>query len=448
MPGDREQVGDQRARPAPAPPPPTGRWSARPEPVPADLRSAVAHRRWRRGRRRARRRSASVHVREVVEQVGVRRAGWARAGSTRRRPGVRARGCCAARSPAARPARPSPAPDRGAAAGTARSARRTAPRRRPPGARRRARRWTARRAARSGPARRRRRRCSPLPRAAGSAILRTTTAACSRGRRSGARGTTVAATSATPPPIRASVHRDERRARVGSSVLTTMACTAAWLTKSTPCVEQQRGRHGERDDQRDLPAARSRASWVSMSPTKTPMATPTVTSRDPAQPLAVGGAEADHGRDRARRTARVAEDVGGDRPRRHRRRSRTGRPATPWRAAAHRALAQRGPTAGDRELEVRRRGSAVARQVLARRYFLSVDPRPCSIVSDLGQLVVGLRGAAEGGQRQQRLEPLPGDRLGVGELLEPVGAVDAAEAGVADAAEGQRRDRREARSPR
>ena len=46
-------------------------------------------------------------------------------------------------------------------------------------------------------------------------------------------------------------------------------------------------------------------------------------------------------------------------------------------------------------------------------------------------------------QRQHRLEPLPGDRLGVGELLEPVGAVDPAEAGVAHAAERQRRDRRE-----
>ena len=45
---------------------------------------------------------------------------------------------------------------------------------------------------------------------------------------------------------------------------------------------------------------------------------------------------------------------------------------------------------------------------------------------------------------EQRLEPLPGDRLGVGELLEPVGAVDPAEAGVADAAERQARHAGEA----
>ena len=50
-------------------------------------------------------------------------------------------------------------------------------------------------------------------------------------------------------------------------------------------------------------------------------------------------------------------------------------------------------------------------------------------------------------QLHRQREPLPGDRLGAGELPEPVGAVDPAEAGVADAAERQARDRGEGDAP-
>ena len=108
-------------------------------------------------------------------------------------------------------------------------------------------------------------------------IFRMTTAACSRGRRSGARGTTAAATSATAPPIRASVHRMNAASGVGTNVLTTIACTAAWLTNTTPWPSRTAVVMARLTInaicQPPVPS-----QWVSRSPTKTPIATPTVTS--------------------------------------------------------------------------------------------------------------------------------------------------------------------------
>ena len=141
-----------------------------------------------------------------------------------------------------------------------------------------------------------------------------TTAACSRGRRSGARGTTAAATSATAPPIRASVQRMNAASGVGTSVLTTIACTAAWLTNSTPCPSSSA-----------VVIARLTISAICQPPDPEPVGQqvadedadrdPDGHLGDPAQPLAVGGAEADHRGDRGEERRRVVEDVGGDDPR-------------------------------------------------------------------------------------------------------------------------------------
>ena len=64
---------------------------------------------------------------------------------------------------------------------------------------------------------------------------------------------------------------------VGTNVLTTMACTAAWLTNSTPCPSRTAV-----DMARLTISAICQppvpSKWVSTSPRKTPMATPTVTS--------------------------------------------------------------------------------------------------------------------------------------------------------------------------
>ena len=256
--GDGEQVGDQRAdlgedhlggQVA-------GALDLRRSPGPA--RPAGRARRWPHGRPPSSSAIASVHVGEVVQQGGVRRRDGLVAGSTPPPPGAPAPGCCAARSPAARPARPSPAPGRGGGAGTARSVRRRAPRRPPRGARRPARRWTVRRCstlsdaldvavedALGRRAQQRRRSCARRP------------PACSRGRRSGARGTTAAATSATAPPISASVQRMKAAPGVGSSALTKIAWIAAWLTNSTPWSSSSAVDIARRDDQRDLPATRA-----------------------------------------------------------------------------------------------------------------------------------------------------------------------------------------------
>jgi hypothetical protein len=108
-------------------------------------------------------------------------------------------------------------------------------------------------------------------------ILRITTPACSRGRRSGARGTTAAATRATAPPIRASVHRTKAAPGSGTSVLTTIAWTAAWLTNRTPWLSST-AEAIARLTIRTICQPPDPNQWVSRSPTRTPMATPTVTS--------------------------------------------------------------------------------------------------------------------------------------------------------------------------
>ena len=109
------------------------------------------------------------------------------------------------------------------------------------------------------------------------AIFLATTAACSPGRRSGAAGTIEAATSATAPPISASVQRVNAAPGVGSSPITKIDCTAAWLRKTCP-------------EEMKMPTAMAIATTIvicqapspmtctTMSPRKTPSATPMVTS--------------------------------------------------------------------------------------------------------------------------------------------------------------------------
>ena len=305
-------------------------------------------------------------LREVVQQRRRTPQGSVRAGSTPPPPGVPARGCCAARSPAARRARPSRAPGPGAGAGTARSAPPTAPRRQPRGARRPARRSIARPAAPPATARRPRR--AMLSAAARSSVGdlayddRRLLARAPQ-RRPGYDGSgdqrDAAADQGVGPP-------DERRAGVGTSVLTTMACTAAWLTNSTPWPSSSAVDIARRDDQRDLPAARSQPVGQQVADEHPDRDTDRHLG-DPPQPLAVAGAEADHGGDRREERRRVAEHVGRERSTRPRRRRRTGRSATPCARRRADALAQRGPAAGDRASS--RCGAAaapVAGQVLPR----------------------------------------------------------------------------------
>ena len=80
-----------------------------------------------------------------------------------------------------------------------------------------------------------------------------------------------------------------------------------------------------------------------------------------------------------------------------------------------------------------RRATAYA----ARRGYFSVCLPPCSSVISWATLPSVLGVAGERRQLHHRLELLPGDRLGVGELLETVGAVDATEARLPDPAERQ-----------
>ena len=143
--------------------------------------------------------------------------------------------------------------------------------------------------------------------------MRTTCAACSRGRRSGAAGTTVAATRATPPPIRASVHPVHPALGSGSSVVTTIDCTAAWMTNTCPLSSRIAVVIASPTIrvicQAPVPMTRTRRSAPN-----TPSATPTVTSRDPPQPLAVRRAERDHGRHRREERGRVTDDLLGEPP--------------------------------------------------------------------------------------------------------------------------------------
>ena len=211
----------------------------------------------------------------------------------------------------------------------------TGPRRPRPGARRPARRSSVRRAAPPVPGRRRRPRCSRRPPAAASRSCgrsrppaRAVAAAAPAARRS-------AATSATPPPIRASVQRDERRARGrAAACATTIAWTAAWVTKSCAGVEQQRGR--------SWPARRSARSASRRRRAVGDQVAEEHADRDPdaspRRPAAAAGRSdvprlttAAIGREERRG---VAEHVGAPRTRRPRPRPRTGRPATTSRAAA------------------------------------------------------------------------------------------------------------------
>ena len=153
----------------------------------------------------------------------------------------------------------------------------TALRRRRPGARGSARRWCARPASRARLGRRRRPRCCrPRPAAAPRSCVRRR-AACSRGLRNGALGTTVAATSATAPPIRASVQRVNAAPGSGSSVLTTIDCTAAWVTKIWPASSSSAVLMAS-ETISAICQAPVPIRCVIRSPRNTPTATPRVTS--------------------------------------------------------------------------------------------------------------------------------------------------------------------------
>ena len=264
-------------------------------------------------RRRARRPPVGG-VGEVRAQQGVGRAAPVGGGRPPPRSAAPAPGCCAAPGRADRPARPSAAGRPCGGPGTATTPPPPAPRPRRPAARGSASRSSGRRRAAPAPAPPRRRPSPrPLP-AAASAILRITTAACSRGRRSGAAGTTVAATSATAPPISASVQRVRRHPGRAAAMLTTIDCTAAWVTNSCPPSSRNAA---------DIASAT--ISVICHRPTPTP-AHEQVGDEDPdrhadrdlddpAQPLAVGRAEATTAAIGAKNGRRVAEHVGGDEPR-------------------------------------------------------------------------------------------------------------------------------------
>ena len=213
-----------------------------------------------------------------------------------------------------------------------------APRRPPPAAHAPAGPWCGRRGAPPAPGRRRRRGCSPPPRAAA--------------RRScappppPARGDAAAALVARRPPRRG---RRRRRSGHRSSARTPRRDrAAAWpprlparppgSRRSRPCRaaarRPSRARRSGRSASRPMPS-----HWVSMSPSADPDGDPDGHLPHPPQPLAVGRAEADHGRHRREERALVVEDVGrhGTTPRRLR--SRTGRPATPSTAAGPGAAA-------------------------------------------------------------------------------------------------------------
>ena len=202
----------------------------------------------------------------------------------------------------------------GAGPGTARTPPPPAPRRRRPAARGSGGRWTGRRPAAPAPGRPRRRPSPRRPPAAGRATLRTTIAACSRGRRSGAAGTTVAATSATAPPISASVHRVSAAPGSGSRVLTTIDCTAAWVTNSWPPSSRIAAVIASADDQRELPPARADQPAPAGRRPKTPTATPTVTSATRRSRWPYDVPRRHHGRDRREERGLVAQQVGGEPP--------------------------------------------------------------------------------------------------------------------------------------
>ena len=133
-------------------------------------------------------------------------------------------------------------------------------------------------------------------------IFRTTTAACSRGRRSGAAGTTVAATSATAPPITASIQRVNAWLGPAASPAMTIDCTAAWVTNSWPLPSSSA---------EDIASATIRPICHRPEPSHDHQQVGEEDADrdadgdldDPAQPLAVGGAERDDGGDRGEERA-------------------------------------------------------------------------------------------------------------------------------------------------
>ena len=128
------------------------------------------------------------------------------------------------------------------------------------------------------------------------ASSRTTLAASSRGRRSGAPGTMVAATSATAPPIRASTIRltpavDGQQGRHHDRLHRRL------VDEQHAGVEQDRSRHRHRDDDGDLPAAAAEQVGEQVGDADADRAADADLG-DPAEPLAVRRAEAEHRRDR------------------------------------------------------------------------------------------------------------------------------------------------------
>ena len=150
--------------------------------------------------------------------------------------------------------------------------------------------------------------------------MRTTRAACSRGRRSGAAGTTVAATSATSTADDRVGPAREGRARIGHQRRHHDRLHGRLHHEQLPAVEQDRRRHRQRHDDRQLPPARPDAGDDQVGEEHADR-DPDGHLGDPPQPLAVGRPEAHDGRDGREERRRVAEQVGGDEPR-HARRDR------------------------------------------------------------------------------------------------------------------------------
>ena len=140
----------------------------------------------------------------------------------------------------------------------------------------------------------------------------------------------------------------ERRARVGHQRAHDDRLHRGLGDEQLPAVEQERRRHRQRHDQRELPPARAELHDEQVADEHAERH-PDGHLDDPAQPLAVGGAEADHGRDRREERRRGARTGRRREPGRRRRRARTARSASASSAAARRgpgARCARGSTCG------------------------------------------------------------------------------------------------------
>ena len=153
----------------------------------------------------------------------------------------------------------------------------------------------------AAPAQQLRRPCAPPPPTAPAAGA------------AGARGTTVAASSATAPPTRASGQRVNPGPGRGAGSTTTIDWTAAWVTKSRPASSRNAVDIDERHHHGELPGAGAEQQHEEVGD-EHPDGHAQGHLGDPAQPLAVGGAQAQHRRDRGEERVGVTEQLRGDQP--------------------------------------------------------------------------------------------------------------------------------------